>query len=544
MLRVPWCPTASVLVVVLVIGCGGDEGGDQPAAVPPGSTGQPVVSKPAERPAWLSPLESAERLLDNGALDRVAEQLEVAEKSLVEATDSKQVAEARIQLKELKMQLASAHEAELERQAEEKQQRRAERLVEATELSKSGKLDEATRALEDVLSMTPTAAQRDTVRKLKDGIETHRAARRRLGSWMKMLGSKTRSEVRAAQNQLRRDPDTAIPLLIEAVRNSEKPVLVKNTLEMLRRLRRPEIAIPELVGVLERTGQQANWPDAVRELSQLRDPGAGPLLLKLLNNAKPPEQRAAALAALSKIPDPPPETLLVLLPVLHTDGAALEPALHAAHTAMTRHGQQDLVALRGLPGDVGSESRQLLARLPERLKQLAALTGEQQAAVAMAARGLAVVIGAIEPAPLKNVKVVSAVAEAEEGPAAAVLDGKWTSTEPATMWRHPLSKPGAIILDLGSERTVSAVRVWNFNQQGGAHRGWKQVDVFVSNSRSDLTPEISGVVPPAPGADDTPDFSTVFPVAQVRGRYVILKARSLWQNDAYSGLSEIQVIGY
>ena len=51
MLRVPWCPTASVLVVVLVIGCGGDEGGDQPAAVPPGSTGQPVVSKPAERPA-------------------------------------------------------------------------------------------------------------------------------------------------------------------------------------------------------------------------------------------------------------------------------------------------------------------------------------------------------------------------------------------------------------------------------------------------------------------------------------------------------------
>ena len=284
MLRVPWCPTASVLVVVLVIGCGGDEGGDEPAVVPPGSTGQPVASKPAERPAWLSPLESAERFLDNGALDRVAEQLGVAEKSLAEATDSKRVAEARVQLKELKLQLASAREAELERQAEEKQQRRAERLVEATELSKVGKLDEATRALEDVLSMTPTAAQRDTVRKLKDGIETHRAARRRLGSWMKMLGSKTRSEVRAAQNQLRRDPDTAIPLLIEAVRNPGKPVLVKNTLEMLRRLRRPEIAIPELVGVLGRTGQQANWPDAVRELSQLKDPGAGPLLLKLLNN--------------------------------------------------------------------------------------------------------------------------------------------------------------------------------------------------------------------------------------------------------------------
>ena len=119
MLRVPWCPTASVLVVVLVIGCGGDEGGDEPAVVPPGSTGQPVASKPAERPAWLSPLESAERFLDNGALDRVAEQLGVAEKSLAEATDSKRVAEARVQLKELKLQLASAREAELERQAED-----------------------------------------------------------------------------------------------------------------------------------------------------------------------------------------------------------------------------------------------------------------------------------------------------------------------------------------------------------------------------------------------------------------------------------------
>lgn len=541
MLRLPRCLAAPVLIAGLVAGCGG---GDEPTAETPVSTDPPEISQPAERPVWFSSLELAEKSLDKGQLDAVSEQLEVAEKALSEAGKSEPALEGQVRLKELKVQLASARTAERERQAEEKEQRRAARLAEATELSQAGKLDEATQALEDVLAMTPTAVQRDAVRKLKDGIETHRAARRRLGSWMKMLGSKTRSEVRAAQNQLRRDPDTALPLLIEAVRTPEKPVLVRNTLEMLRRLRRPEVAIPEMVGVLRRPGQQANWPDAVRELSQLKDPGAGPLLLKLLRDAKPPEQRAAALAALAEIPDPPAETLLVLLPVLHADGAALEPALQAAHTAMTRHAQQDLVALRGLPGNIPAESQQLLARLPERLKQLAALTGDQQTAVANAARGLAVVVGVIEPGPLKNVKVVSAVAEAEEGPAAAVLDGKWTSTESTTMWRHPLGKPGTIILDLGSERTVSAVRVWNFNQQGGAHRGWKEVDVFVSNSRSDLTPESSGVVPPAPGADDTPDFSTVFPVELVRGRYVILKARSLWQSDAYSGLSEVQVIGY
>ena len=94
------------------------------------------------------------------------------------------------------------------------------------------------------------------------------------------------------------------------------------------------------------------------------------------------------------------------------------------------------------------------------------------------------------------------------------------------------------------------MRVWNYNGSGQRDRGWKEVDVFVSNSRTDLTPEISGIIPRAPGAvvppgaPAPPDFSILLPVDQVQGRYVILKARSLWAPSSFAGLAEIQVIGY
>ena len=88
------------------------------------------------------------------------------------------------------------------------------------------------------------------------------------------------------------------------------------------------------------------------------------------------------------------------------------------------------------------------------------------------------------------------------------------------------------------------MRVWNYNGSGQRDRGWKEDDVFVSNSRTDLIPEASGTIPRAPGANDTPDFSIQLPVDQVRGRYVILKAKSLWAPSNFAGLSEVQVIGY
>ena len=233
-----------------------------------------------------------------------------------------------------------------------------------------------------------------------------------------------------------------------------------------------------------------------------------------------------------------------MVSVLHQDGPELVPALRAAYTAMTRHGQDDLLALRGLPADLDEKTLQKINALPERLVEIAGRKDESQVEEARAARMLAVLIGVIEADVLAGVKVVSATANYDKSLPTAVLDGKWDTEDVATGWQHVLNKPGTIILDLGTEKTVTAVRVWNYNGQGQRDRGWKEVDVFVSKSRTDLTPEFSGIIPRAPGANDQPDFSIVLPVDQVNGRYVILKARSLWSPSTFAGLSEIQVIGY
>lgn len=552
-------PFGLLLVLLLVLpGCGG--GDDSVSSVGasgsgPGAAGSDRLAgsdtEPVQPPpAWSSPLELAADHLNHARLDAAQEQLQAAESSLSESAASDDKSAGVVEWKALTARLVSAREAERQRLAAENASKRSARLSEAQELQESGKLDEATAALDGVLSMAPTAEQREIVRRIAAAIEAHRSARRRLGSWMKMLGSKQRSEVRAAQNQLRRDPDTAIPLLLEAVRSLDQPQLVKNTLELLRRLKRPGLAVPAMVGVLSRAGQESSWPDAVREISRLKDPGAGPLLLPLLAKAKSPAHRAAVLMALSDVIDPPPDTLPVLLETLFTDGKELEPALRAAYTAMSRHGQDDLVALRGLPAQVDQATAELLIKLPVRLVELSALSKPEQATTARAAKRLAVLIGVIEPAAFVGVQVVSSVGQYDDSPAAAVVDGKWDAETLQSGWRHPLGKPGTIILDLGSEKTVTAIRVWNYNGSGQRDRGWKEVDVFVANSRTDLTPETSGIIPRAPGtvvaagAPPHPDFSIQLPVDQVQGRYVILKAKSLWVPSSFAGLAEIQVIGY
>lgn len=553
-------PLGLLLVLLVVLpGCGGGDDSVSSVGDPgsgPGAAGSDrlagsdtePVQPPA--PAWSSPLELAADHLDHARFDAAQEQLQAAELSLSESASSDDKSSGVAEWKSLTASLASAREVERQRLAAENASKRAARLSEAQELQESGKLDEATAALDGVLSMAPTVEQRETVRRIAAAIEAHRSARRRLGSWMKMLGSKDRSEVRAAQNQLRRDPDTAIPLLLEAVRSLDQPQLVKNTLELLRRLKRPRLAVPAMVGVLSRAGQESSWPDAVREISRLKDPGAGPLLLPLLAKAKSPAHRAAVLMALSDVIDPPPDTLPVLLETLFTDGKELEPALRAAYTAMSRHGQDDLVALRGLPAQVDQATAELLIKLPGRLVELSALSKPEQATTARAAKRLAVLIGVIEPAAFVGVQVVSSVGQYDDSPAAAVVDGKWDADNLQSGWRHPLGKPGTIILDLGSEKTVTAIRVWNYNGSGQRDRGWKEVDVFVANSRTDLTPEASGIIPRAPGTvvaagtPPHPDFSIQLPVDQVQGRYVILKAKSLWVPSSFAGLAEIQVIGY
>ena len=58
-----------------------------------------------------------------------------------------------------------------------------------------------------------------------------------------------------------------------------------------------------------------------------------------------------------------------------------------AISLMSRHGQDDLVALRGLPAGIDDATADLLAKLPERLTQVAARKGDEHAAAAADQRG-------------------------------------------------------------------------------------------------------------------------------------------------------------
>ena len=190
-------PTAGVMLALLVLlwGCGGDDepssgagdtiGGAAAAGTDGGESRdgkkQANANQPPPPAAWAAPLVSAVDHLDHARLDEAQKQLDAAEALLADAEDTPEKTTGGKELESLKSQLTSAREAEVKRLAEEKAQKRAGRLVEAKELQESGKLDEATAALDAVLSMAPTIEQRETVRELKDAIETHRAARRRLG---------------------------------------------------------------------------------------------------------------------------------------------------------------------------------------------------------------------------------------------------------------------------------------------------------------------------------------------------------------------------
>jgi hypothetical protein len=341
---------------------------------------------------------------------------------------------------------------------------------------------------------------------------------------------------------LRKEPDTAMPLLIEWVQRAEEPRLVRNSLQTMRRIKRPALALPAMLGVLSRVEQQANWNDAVAAIAGVTSPGIGPELLDLAVKSTAPQQRTAVLAALADVPDPPSDTLLKVLPYILGDGPQLVAALHAAYKGLVVHAQFDLPALRGIEATLNATQQQQLAELPARLTAL--IEQDTNSEIVRAAKILAIATRQIAGEPLRGVRVVSAGAESEAGKKEAVLDGVWNAIELETMWYHPIAKPGTIILDLGEERTVVGVRVWNFNQPGGVHRGWKDVDVYVSNIKSELTPSSSGIIPPAPGVANPQDYSTVIPVRFVRGRYVKLKSKSVWRRDSHMGLSEIQILGF
>ena len=524
-------------------GCTSEKPDASPAQPPPVADEQPEpdpapesVSQSDERDAeWAKLIAEAERALEQDDLEAVRKSIG----SLEELANSEPApgAEQLAALDELRAGLEekTAAVAAKEREA---------RLSEVPGLIETGRLDDAVAALDFAASRAPTDEERQQITDHRARIEEIRAAQRKLGAWMKLLGSETRSEVRAAQAELVAEPEAALPLLTASAQTPGDATLVKNSLEALRLLRRPSATLPAMVAVLESPEQEASWEDAAEAIKRCDAAGAGPELLDLARTSEIPAQREIALTTLSDVPDPPQETLLRLLPMMFSDGPELAAVLRCAAHSVRVNGQEDLLGLRGFVKPPTADELKLLTQLPARLESLMASEAEEQSEAARMARVLAIETRQVSPAPLADVSVFSVSAEYPENPKEAVLDGVWNSTDLATMWCYPVSADGILILDLGEERTVTAVKLWNLNQPGGQTRGWKQVEVFVSPTPTALQPDATGVVPMAPGAEETSDYGVIVSVPAVRGRYVKLKANELWNSSNFSGLAEVQVFGF
>lgn len=428
-----------------------------------------------------------------------------------------------------------------ERQSHE-DQLREKHLTVAKQAVQDGKLDDATTAIETLLAAAPTTEQGTIARELQATIERHRTVRRRLRVGMDQLASKERGSVKKAAEILWEEQDVALPLLLESLK-SENTVLVSNTLELLRKFNQPERTLPAMISILGRPQQADVWPIAIKELAKVQSPGAGKPLLELALASTDPAAAVPVLSALSGASDPPPETLVALLPQIYKDSPALASSLSAAYRSITVNHQHDVLTRRGVDVEVTETQDRQLNGLADRLQSIIK-SADKQPDAAWGAQRLAIAMRLMSAETLPGLKVVRATADAPESPATAVVDGVWDSVDVKTMWQHPYKRLTTIVLDLGTERTVTGIRIWNYNEQSGAHRGWKDVEIYVSSDPSPTVPAAIGVVPPAPGIAGTPDYGAILQVPFAKGRFVKLQLLSVWREDGIAGLSEVQVLGY
>lgn len=489
---------------------------------------------PAAPPGPSPETMAAEKLLAEVAAALEKDNLELATEGLEKA----EALGAKVDAKILEQIEAQRQAVDLKLTAMQTQ-RRTKRISEARDLLTAGKLEEATLAIDDVLKTFPSDEDRRLVEGFRKQIEDRRRRTREMGIALKLLSSETPTDVRGARSKLVADPEVALPLLAGVIEGKDVRAAT-NALEMLRSFSDPPKTIPLLVATLNRSESAALWPVAIRELQKISVAGAGPALLETYAKTTDPAQRSAALSALAGVVDPPPQTLVTLLPALLAESPELATALTAAQHAAVVHSLVDLQSLRGFEGLTAEQSEQL-TKLPERLTMLSASTDP---AVAQSAQSFGMLIRCVVPKPLTDVKLLRSSAEIPESPGAAILDGVWNSIDIKTMWRYPGDKPATLVLDLGSERSVAAIRFWNLNEPATKQHGWKEVDVYVSNTPAALTPVAQGIVVRAPGAADTHDYSSTITVPCVRGRYIRLECRSAWQPAGTSGLSEIQILGF
>ncbi|MBC8874871.1 MAG: DUF4457 domain-containing protein [Planctomycetes bacterium] len=405
--------------------------------------------------------------------------------------------------------------------------------------------DEAEQHLDALANMEPAsrAAESKHIAELRRQLdEVHRIIELRAA--VVQLVAEDPEQAQAAENLLFERVDKALPLLEEALRGDDVQ-LACHVMAMLQRLKRPDETLPMIVDVLRRPEQAACWPEAIRHIGLAESDGVGDPLLKLALAAETSEQRIAALEALAVCVDPPQYTVLALLPLLYADGPELAAALRVCRSVVVVHNQTDLWVQWAADG-LTSEQTERLFKLTNRLGKISgAPESEESADRARAARELAMALRQLPAEPLTGVKIAAYGAESDDGRAATVLDGTWDTVDPKLMWRYSTKEPHSIVFDLGTERTIAGVRIWNLNEPQGAAGGWKQVAVYVGSGAAELThPAAKGIVPQGPATKNAPDYGTTIPVRFAHGRYVRLAAESLWSSKPLTGLTEVQLLGF
>ena len=224
----------------------------------------PAEKKPeVEAPVKVDPVKVAvEQLpqvqshLEQGELDQV-EKLLAQIKPLRDKFDAEQ-----------KAQFDKLEETLEDKRRAESADRRAKNLVAGEEFLTQGKLEEATAALDKVLTEFPTEEQKEKVATLTASIEERRKLRRDLTVAMRMLTSTKSSDLRDARRRLVEAGDSAFGIVVEAV-HSDNATLSANALEALKAFNEPQRTLPVLLGVLAKPERKELWPLAVRELQTL-----------------------------------------------------------------------------------------------------------------------------------------------------------------------------------------------------------------------------------------------------------------------------------
>lgn len=469
--------------------------------------------------------------IDSGNLDIAHERLAELRSLLGDAPTEEQLDKLRPVEKQLS-----------ERRDAMRREERTKLLAAAGTAFDNGDWDESLKQIDAVAALAPGEAERETLNALRSSIDQAMKAQLRLGTWIKMLGSGNSAEVKTAQTQLLEEPEASLPLVRQAIRGDD-PVTTRNAMEFLRKLRKPEVALPIMVSILKDPTQQASWEIAGKEIIRQEQPGAGAQLLQLVLTSTVPEQRAAATTALANIVDPPEATALSLLPILFRDGPELSGTISACTHSVLIHHQHDLLEWLAVNESNSELQAQQLSQISERLRELQSLPDDQKA-TSNAARQLAMALRLITCEPIQGVQILDATPTDPSVKSAALLDGVWNTIDPTTMWWTPVSQNGFVVFDLGTSKTVTGIRIWNFNESGAGYRGWKDVEVYVSDTQTALRPVSQGILLPAPGIADPLDYSQVIPVSFIQGRYVKVACREYLAQSSHAGLTEIQILGY